>query len=1033
MRGCHFKGDAVIRRLVWLFSLLVIAPANVQAEQLPIKTYTTADGLAHDNINRIVQDSHGFLWFCTAEGISRFDGYNFTNYTSDQGLPHRSVNDLLETRNGIYWVATSGGICRFNPTGDRLRMFVVYHFSEDERAQIVNALTEDHTGTIWCGTVGGLYRLDQVNGQWTFSFVDIGLPTNHIDDISVHTILEDRRGALWVGAFHGLYRRSEDGRVERYTTHHGLPYNDIRALIEDREGRVWVATTLGLCRIVPEPNLNQPVVARVYTVKDGLPHNVVESLFQSSDGRLWVGTADGLCEVISTDNKDSRKLRSYTIAHGLSDHHIGALAEDRDGNLWIGTESGGAMKMARNGLTTYVEADGLRDSRIASIFEDQAGQLCVISSKPFIHQFDGIRFNATRPNIPRHITYFSWGWNQLDFQDREGQWWVPTWQGLCRFPKVSRVEQLGHTRPLAVYTTKDGLTGDQIFRLYEDSRGDIWVCVEIRDSLVRWERATGTFHRYGEADGLAPSNGATAFCEDKGGNLWIGFYEGGLARYRDGRFTLLSAGDGVPVGMIRGLYLDHAGRLWVATSRGGLARVDDPGADNPRFVVYTTAEGLTSNQVSCVTEDYWGRIYIGTGRGLDQLDLATGHIKHYTIADGLGNNFVNVAYRDRTGALWFGTLQGLSRLMPEPDRPQQPPPILIAGVRVAGVSQPISELGETQLSGLELGPNRNQIQIDFFGLRFEMGEALRYQFLLEGADLDWSAPTAQRTVNYPNLSPGRYRFLVRAVSADGATSQAPAIVAFKILPPIWQRWWLLTLVALLVGLLAHGTHRYRVGRLVELERVRTRIATDLHDDIGSSLSQVAILSEVARQQVSNDDSKVVKPLSMISRISLESMDAMSDIVWAINPQKDRLHDLTQRMRRFASDVFTASNIQFGFHAPREVQDTRMGPDLRRQVFLIFKESVNNIVRHSCCTLADIELRVEGAWLILKVSDNGKGFDIEQSSEGNGLVNMRGRAATMNGDLTVISHNGEGTTLILKVPFARRGWQIARQKLKGKNG
>jgi signal transduction histidine kinase len=152
------------------------------------------------------------------------------------------------------------------------------------------------------------------------------------------------------------------------------------------------------------------------------------------------------------------------------------------------------------------------------------------------------------------------------------------------------------------------------------------------------------------------------------------------------------------------------------------------------------------------------------------------------------------------------------------------------------------------------------------------------------------------------------------------------------------------------------------------------------------------------------------------------MEAMSDIVWAINPQKDRLHDLTQRMRRFASDVFTASNIEFNFHAPRETRDTKMGPDARRQIFLVFKESVNNIVRHSSCTLADIEVRTEGGWLVLKVSDNGKGFENKESSDGNGLANMRGRAKKMNGYLRVKSNNGEGTTLILEVPCARQGWR-----------
>ncbi|MBI3950904.1 MAG: hypothetical protein HY314_10680 [Acidobacteria bacterium] len=1063
--------------------LLLLAPAVILAEQLPIKTYSTADGLARDSINQIVRDSRGFLWFCTPEGLSRFDGYTFTNYTSKDGLPHRSVRDLLETRHGVYWVATGDGLCRFNPKGrpwsvvrsplpttqnnnqqttdNRQRttddpMFSVYHPGESEAARSIMTLYEDHTGTVWVGTWAGLFRLEQSDGQVKFQFVDVGMPRETGDDRVVQTVLEDQRGALWVGTRgSGLYRRGPDGRVERYTTRHGLPSNRVQALLEDREGRFWVATNGGLCRLrisdfglrneesvlhnqseirKPPSTIHNPqsirnphsairnrVVARVYTTKDGLPSNWIHSLFQSSDGPIWVGS-DGLTEFILTAREGDPKFRTYSTAHGLSDRAVQALAEDRDGDLWIGTESGGAMKLARNGFMTYDQADGLGETGIGSIFEDQAGELCAItkdrSGKILILRFDGERFSAIRPDFPKRIAYFGWGWNQIGLQDHTGEWWVPTGQGLCRFPNVNRIEDLAHTRPKAVYTTRDGLINDDVFRLFEDSRGDIWIgtiSISVRSGLTRWERATETFHRYSEADGL-PSIWATAFCQDASGNLWIGTGGTGLARYRAGRFTVFTTADGLPANWVAGLYRDHAGRLWAATDPGGVGRLDDPNADRPRFVTYTTANGLSSNQSWCITEDRWGRIYIGTGRGVDRLNPKTGQIKHYTVADGLARGYPVTAFRDRQGALWFGTIQGLSRFIPERDPPPSPPPIRISGLHIAGESYPVSELGETDVSKLTLEPNQNQLQIDFVALSFGMGESLRYQYKLEGADRDWSALTNQRAVNYAKLSSGTYRFVVRAVNSDGMPSPTPATVAFTILPPIWQRWWFLMLAAMVVGLAVYAIYRYRVARLIELERVRTRIATDLHDEIGSNLSLIAMIGEVANRHVRSDDSQMAGWLSLIASTSRETVDSMSDIVWAVNPHKDHLNDLIQRMRRVADDNFTARNITFHFSAPGREIDVKLGAETRREIFKIFKESVNNIVRHAQCTHAAIEFQVEAGWLVLKLSDNGTGFDLDRASDGNGLMSMRRRAKNLGGELDVISQPGSGTTVILKAPL-----------------
>ncbi len=1034
MREC-----APVDRILVGVSLLLIVCQPIKAERLPIKTYTTADGLAHNVVNRVMRDSRGFLWFCTREGLSRFDGYGFTNYGIEQGLPAAIVEDMLETRDGVYWVATAGGLCRFDPlgrpqagisnawarqNGAANAMFTVYSPGEDARSKYVLSLLQDRTGALWCGTRNGLYRLEAAADDVNIAPVDLSIP-DYLESRFIECLLEDRTGALWVGSRSGLYRRWPDGRVEAYTTRDGLPDNLIRSLLQDREGRIWVGTALGgLCRLVSDPAPGRNVVARIYSDGDGLPTRWINKLFQASGGSLWAGSNVGLIQFIPTADGRDFRFRAYAEPHGLSFHEVASLAEDRNGNLWMAMQQGGAAKVVSSGFTTFGKADGFFWA--TSILETRAGDLLVAGAPSAqgwsINRFDGEKFIPIRPRFPKAL--LTWGWNQTVLEDHTGEWWVGANSGLLRFPKVSRPEQLANTPPKAIYTTRDGLSADLTLRLFEDSRGDIWIGSVGQgitlNGLSRWERSTGAFHHYyTEKENLPRFDSfyVSSFAEDRAGNLWIGFSgDGGLARYRDGRFTLFTAGDGVPSGQIRNLLVDSRGRLWVTTYRGGLSRVDDPAAEYPTLSTYTTANGLSSNEITAVSEDQWGRIYIGTGRGIDRVHPATGHITHYTIADGLPLGQMEAALRDNRGALWFSFATGLVRLVPEPDSPPMAPPILITGLRIAGDPHPISALGETEVAAIELGANKNQLQIDFVALGFSPGEGLLYQYKLEGASDEWSQLTDHRTVNFANLAAGAYHFLVRAVNAGGTLSETPASFSFTILRPVWQRWWFLTLAAVLMGLAIYSMYRYQLAQKLKVERVRTRIATDLHDDIGTNLSLIAMASEVAGRRSHENDPQMAEALSLISGTSRELVDSMSDIVWAVNPKRDHLVDLTKRMRRFASDVFSARGIVFHFEGPSDDRDIRLGTETRREVLLIFKEAVSNIARHSKCTEAGIESRAQAGWLEVTLSDNGKGFDATRSFDGNGLASMRQRAERMGGRLEVLSRNGEGTTVTLKTPL-----------------
>jgi signal transduction histidine kinase len=521
-------------------------------------------------------------------------------------------------------------------------------------------------------------------------------------------------------------------------------------------------------------------------------------------------------------------------------------------------------------------------------------------------------------------------------------------------------------------------------------------------------------------------------------------------RFANGRFEQFSAKDGLPPGVILDLLVDGQGRLWIASTNGGVGRVDDPGAAKPAFVSLTTNEGLASNNARTIVADKDDNIYVGTVRGVDRISPDATRIRHYSINDGLAGDFVVDSHCDKNGDLWFATTNGLSRLSPGAEEKHPAISIWLGGVRIAGQKQPIFELGAAEISAGELVHTQNNFQIDFFGVDFHAGETLRYQFMLEGADKEWSAPTDQRTVTYANLRPGSYRFLVRAVDSEGIHSPRPAMLSFTILPPVWLRWWFLTLVTLLVLVVLYSLYRYRLAhlrevnaalsdaktaeeklgrareeRLAELQRVRTRIATDLHDDIGSSLTQIAILSEVAQQSIKGNGASLT-PLRSITAVSNELVDAMSDIVWAINPEKDHLQDLIQRMRRFASDVLLAKGISLDFDAPSYAPNIPLGANTRRGVFLIFKENLANIVKHANATQVHVQFDFSPEQLTLTISDNGCGFEVDKVSAGlftdqkggQGIVSMKKRAAEMNGRFELNSKVGTGTTMRFNLPLDR---------------
>ena len=1189
-------------QLIKLLALLVFAAAAA-GQRLPVRVYKSSDGLGSSAVNSSIRDSRGFLWFATRDGLSRFDGLRFRTYHFEKPASP-NITRVIERRNGDYLaVAQSGGIYRFNAQTPLLESGVQTDSSaltlpaERVLNESVDALTEDEDGSLWAvGGDDGLLRLrDGADGKLTVERVPLLIPGTDEQPGKVTNMIEARDRSLWVITTGGLFRLLPDGRRAFYATETGsVLLSLLTAVYEAPDGLIWIGMRRSVVVLKPEPIpagagfisrrlAPRPSVGGALPTADGeaVEFAAPEELFskpirvfrQLSDGRIWIVGGDGLAIY------GGGKIFKFDASQGFSTNLID-LTEDEHGNVWI-VGGSGVYKATLGGFSSYGTTEGLPSLNVYSIYEGaRDGEIYMVSGDWFVSRLDtkGNRklLTSVRPPAVAGLSEPVWT-SSAAFLDSRNSWWFLTEQKLFRFDRVARVEDLARAQPSAVYESRD-FRGGAFYRMWEDSRGDIWLSTRsasaTQNALARFSRASGEFHVFTEAENYPVERSASAFAEDAHGNLWFGFYYGGLARLANGRFRLFTPADGLPEGFVTGLHADRRGRLWIATSEGGLGLVADTAAEEPQFARCTTAEGLSSNNVRALTEDNFGRIYAGTVRGIDRIEPDTHGIRHFTTESGLPDDFVTFASRSRSGKLWFGTRGGAAHLEPRADRPTQAPPILIGALRVGGNKQPVSELGQSEINLPEFNHRQNNLQVDFFSINYASADRVRYQYRLENTpNADWSEPTAERSVTFANLAPGDYVFAVRAVNAEGVASREPAIVRFSIAPPTWQKRWFIALCLVALGAFLFAFERYRaakhralksafgeikisetrfrrlmeqspLGTIIfapdgrirsvneayerfwgitfdqirdwdflsdpqivesgvaerlrrafagefvafepvaydprrngagvavpeneppkwilafaypvkndagelrevvlvmediterktaaeslekmraekarELEQVRRRIAADLHDDIGSSLTQISIWSEVLRQNGGGKRANggAAEALNLIAVSSRELVDAMSDIVWAINPAKDQLSDLVGKMRRFAADSLTPRRIKFTFDAPDLAEDLPLGANLRRELFLIFKEAVNNIVKHAGCAKVEINFRIEAGAIHLTLRDDGCGFALGRAADGHGLSSMAERAKSLGGALRLISAENDGTIVEINVPLTK---------------
>jgi ligand-binding sensor domain-containing protein/two-component sensor histidine kinase len=987
-------------------------PQFAQAEKLPIKIYTASDGLAHNHINRIKLDSHGFLWFCTDAGLSRFDGRQFFTLTTDDGLPHPDVNDIVEARDGVFWLATDGGISKFtlNSPGSTEKPKIVTIRSAEHPADRYDAVEFDLQGRLWAGGHEGLYQMEATREGDRLKWAGEPLPNAFIP-----RLLADRAGGLWIATSLGPVFRTSDGK---FVPIKSSPLGEdvfTESLLQDRSGHVWIGyRTGGLCRLRSGPEPGGAEIDYCLGQQHGLARDI-RSIHETDDGQLWVATSVGLFQT----DPGSREITHYGPAHGLSERRVLRIAEDPEGNLWLGTAQSGVMKLSRPGFVQFTPADGHAPSWNPMLLSTRNGQLILAtvddSGNSRFLEFRGRGFHEFWNAVPE--AHRSERHEPLALEDSHGQVWLASGRFLYRFPSSNVLNRLRYAQPSRFALPP----GDMYRRAHQSQNGDLWTALvtsgrdrspkpgmvlvrnPVRAQAYTVPAIESSLKRVAAAIGM--NVWVTSFQEDSAGALWLGVGSLRLV-YRENTVTLLryhqdkirefSMADGLPPGSVNSLYADRKGRLWIAT-HAGLALMDNPTSERPRFFKYALKSGLSSDEVWCVAEDAAGRIYAGTAKGVDRIDMDTSRIRHFTIDEGLPRGRVQEALADSRGRLWFASDNGVSRFEPE-RAPTQPPMTYL--VRPSGV--------------YKLSHDRNHFEAEFSSPSFS-GLSPRFQYRLARVDPDWSAPVADGVVRYAGMSPGSYELQARAVNAEGVVSPQPVSVRFTVMPPFWRTWWFLALATCIVAAVAYWLHHRRVEHLLAVERLRIRIASDLHDDIGSTLSQVSLLGELANRSLNGANPGVSDLIERMAGASRDAVSSMSDIVWSIHPRSDNMKDLSLRMRRFAVDILSARGIDFDIKIPEE--DLSLGPEARRDLLLMFKEGVNNAARHSRCRIVRAGVEIDGRNLRMTIDDDGEGFDIAADSPGQGLGTMRARAEKLGGRCEVLSTVGRGTRVEVMIPAA----------------
>jgi ligand-binding sensor domain-containing protein len=957
-------------KTILVVAVAVCAAATSARAQIKIhKTLNVEDGLVQSQVNTILEDSRGFVWFGTFGGVSRWDGSEFHNFQTQDGLAALDIRTIYETQDGAILIGTGengisiyrdGLLTTFNTSnglpGNSVREIdlgddgsvrvatnegvVIFKDESFDTTNAVHLLSGSSVSGLAKRSSGGFYA--STFGDGVFKCRKGGVepidPDERLPGKIIRAIYEAADGTLFISVYKGGVWLMKDGGFRPFAHNADLAGHDVKAFAPARDGTLYLSTLGGGIAVY-----HGDKTIEILTRENGLANDVSWGVHEGASGVVYLGTWNGLSLY------RPGRFETWNVATGLPEDIAAATAETTDGKYYIGTMGGGLAELDGGVRRVFTTDDGLAHNRVWS--------LCTAS--------DGTLFIGTHAGV-----------NTL----KDGQL-----QTLFFEPR----ENSG--RVYAIHEARDGV-------FYFATYGGI---LEYKNGVVA--------PLYEEPD--AGRSSVYAVCEGRDGEIYFGTGSG-IVVYRGESVEIPQLPAQLAEIRVWSVHQGGDGAMYFGTNGAGLYIMKDGLTPEGRMEVLDVSNGLSDNTVYGILDGGKGVLYLSTNRGVNAVDFSGSEpsVRRMGYGDGLASDECNqgTAFMDSRGRIWFSTNRGVSCYAPSYDRPNTvSPKVHITRVRLYEDDLPLGIFAGSP----EFAHGDNYIKFDFVGTNPPAPEEVVYRYRLSRIDRDW-VEAQQNLVQYTALPHGDYTFEVKARNEWGYWSESSA-VRFTITPPYWKTWWFVLLVVIAAG----GTITFlvlnRVRNLLALEKFRTKNAVDLHDDIGAGLTEISIMSEVIAQKLSDDQRGLVKAeLGGISTASRQLVNGMSDIVWLVNPRRESLHDLIARLGDADNESLRSSNVSLKVHNVESLKNVRLDMERRQHVFLIFKEAIHNALKYSDCSEIALGVVARGGRIEIRLTDNGKGFDPAKLTSGNGLTNMKDRAARIKARIQIDSSPGRGTVVSL---------------------
>ncbi|MGE5106381.1 MAG: two-component regulator propeller domain-containing protein [Sphingobacteriales bacterium] len=973
-------------------------------------------GLRSNSIHTIYQDKKGYLWVGTMNGLQRFDGNKFVRFGISDNL-NKPILDITDAGDGGLWLNIN--------SLDELGLFYPATFMFKKIAVISNKEFPPRSGIkLWKGLKNetyliayhyGILKLNENDSIFTEKNLPFELPHNW-GPTSVFVDSVEKR--YWFSCDSGLavYDLTSRKLWTKYYNPQKIPLLDNPVLNKantqfyiDRKRRYWIFNWPGGAQLKYCIAHDGKTFLKDTAGLNNAYNGYYELLnFYETKNSLWIYGPNVIMYEDTLQHRFKNERTDYLDNFGIRFLYANYMYQDRDGSTWIGTD---------NGLYFFNQET---NSVVNLFFSFSKGQ----------HNFTDIM------ELPG------------------GQYWISGWGS-----GIKTINKNFESFENNIYKNINKIAPDlrsfyyQAWALYQHSKtGKVWIgcqsgCLMVYDTLTK----TTSFYR----DSIFNNSTIRYITGDKENNLWFGTQGGRLIKYTNGIYTVVQNFGTI----IYKVFYDKQGDIWVCTHGNGLYWINGKtGEIVYHFINLKNNKGLTTSSALDI-EQLNDSLYYASSEVLEIINKNSKQIRHVTMEDGLPSNGVTRLRLDYSGNLWIMTQNGLCRynyqknkfsvfgkkdgiinseltnmadyickdghvmfvgennmliFRPSSFETKGPPPDpVITDFRLLNRFLPVDSLNV--LEEIKLDHTQNSFTLYFSSLSYLLRDRLYFNYMLEGVDRDWMQ-SDNNQVTYSLLPPGHYTFKVKCENNEGIPSKDIASLHIYIAPPFWRTGWFISTVLFFIALFIYTLHNLRVTRLLAVEKLRNRVARDLHDDMGSTLSTINILSSMAKAKIATDTVKTSEYINKISDNSQRMMEAMDDIVWTIKPANDTMQKIVARMREFATNVLEAKEIDIEFTVDETVQDITLDMEQRRDLFLLFKEAVNNVAKYSQCKNAIIRILVKDKKLLLIVADDGIGFDLKKADSGNGLGNMQKRADALHGRVEIISAPGNGTEVKLTVPL-----------------